>query len=76
MTYTPMGYKEYRMMFIPLLLLILFFYVVFRSPDFNRNQMPKTNERSPLDILKQRYAEGTLSQDEFLRMREELCKKN
>ena len=64
------------MMFIPLLVIILIFYLVFRNPDFTRNNMPKTNERSPLDILKQRYAEGTLSQDEFLLMREELSKKN
>jgi uncharacterized membrane protein len=38
--------------------------------------MPESNERSPLDILKQRYAEGALSQEEFLRMKEELSKKN
>lgn len=64
------------MMFIPLLVIILLVYFVFRSPDFMRNPIPKTHKLSPLDILKQRYAEGTLSQDEFLRMREELSKIN
>ncbi len=64
------------MMFIPLLLFIILFYFLFRNSDFSRNQIPSTNERSPLDILKQRYAEGTLSQEEFIRMREELSKRN
>jgi uncharacterized membrane protein len=64
------------MMFIPLLLFIMLFYFLFRNSDFSRNQIPSTNERSPLDILKQRYAEGTLSQEEFIRMREELSKRN
>lgn len=63
------------MMFLPLLIFIVLLYFVFRRPDLDRNQMPKSNERSPLDILKQRYAEGELSQDEFLRMREELNKR-
>ena len=62
------------MMILPLLLLFLLFYFVIRHPDFNRNQISKTNERSPVEILKQRYAEGSLSQEEFLRMREELSK--
>jgi len=64
------------MMFIPLLLFVLLVYFIFRNPDFTGNQLSKTNERSSLDILKQRYAEGSLSQDEFLRMREELSTKN
>lgn len=64
------------MMFIPLLVVILLFYVAFRNTDITRNHTQKTNERSPLDILKQRYAEGTLSQDEYLRMKEELSYKN
>ena len=63
------------MMFIPLLVIVLIFYLVFRGSDFSRDHMQKSNERSPLDILKQRYAEGSLSQDEFLRMREELSKR-
>lgn len=64
------------MMVVPLLLFVLLIYFVFRNPDFNRNQNSKTNERSPVEILKQRYAEGSISQEEFLRMREELSKKN
>ena len=64
------------MMVVPLLLFVLLLYFVFRNPDFNRNQNSKTNERSPVEILKQRYAEGSISQEEFLRMREELSKKN
>ena len=64
------------MMVIPLFLFIILFYFLFRNSDFSRNQIPSTNERSPLDILKQRYAEGTLSQEEFIRMREELSKRN
>ncbi len=64
------------MMFIPLLVFILLLYFVFRNTDLARNQMPKTTERTPLDILNQRYAEGDISQEEFLRMREELTKRN
>ena len=64
------------MMLIPLLLFILVLYFIFRDTDFKRNQTPRVDERSPLDILKQRYAEGALSQEEFLRMKEELSKKN
>ncbi|MDD2297477.1 MAG: SHOCT domain-containing protein [Sphaerochaetaceae bacterium] len=64
------------MMFLVLLLFILILYLIFRNTDFTRNRMPESNERSPLDILKQRYAEGALSQEEFLRMKEELSKKN
>ncbi len=63
------------MMVIPLLILILFVYFIVRNPE-TRTHMPKSSERSPLDILKQRYAEGYLSQDEFLSMREELGKEN
>ena len=62
------------MMFIPLLLIIMLGYFLFRNSDFTRNQNSKTNELTPLEILKQRYAEGALSQDEFLRMKEELSK--
>ncbi len=64
------------MMLIPLLIFILVLYLIFRDTDLKRNQTPRSDERSPLDILKQRYAEGALSQDEFLRMKEELSKKN
>lgn len=64
------------MMFIPLVLIILLVYFLVRNPNFTRDQKPSSNERSPLDILKQRYAEGSLSQDEFLRMREELSKRD
>lgn len=62
------------MIILPLLLIFLLFYFVFRHPDFNGNQISTTNDRSPVEILKQRYAEGALSQEEFLRMREELSK--
>ncbi len=64
------------MMGIPLLLFILLVYFVFRNTDLTRNYSAKPNERSPLDILKQRYAEGTLSQEEFIHMREELNMNN
>ncbi len=64
------------MMFIPLLVIVLILYLVFRNPDITRNQRPRQEERSPLDILKQRYAEGSISQDEFLRMKEELSNRN
>jgi len=64
------------MMVVPLVLFGLLFYVIFRNPDFTRQENSKTNERSPVEILKQRYAEGSLSQEEFLRMREELSNKN
>jgi len=62
------------MMLIPLLLFIMVMYFFFHNSDFVRNHNPTTNERSPMDILKQRYAEGTLSQEEFLHMKEELSK--
>ena len=64
------------MMFIPLLLFIMLFYFLFRDHGFTRDQISQPKERSPLDILNQRYAEGSLSQDEYLRMREELNKNN
>lgn len=64
------------MMFIPLLVFILLAFFVFRNTDLPRDQIPKHTERTPLDILKRRYAEGDISQEEFLRMREELTKRN
>ena len=64
------------MMFIPVLVIVLILYLVFRNPDLTRNQMARQEERSPLDILKQRYAEVSISQDEFLRMKEELSNRN
>ncbi|MDT4761544.1 SHOCT domain-containing protein [Sphaerochaeta sp. PS] len=62
------------MMFVPLLLVILLGYLVLHGGEGTRGHVSKTHERSALDILKKRYAEGTLSQEEFLRMKEELSK--
>ncbi len=71
-----MGYKEPYMIFVPLLVIILLLYVVFRNPGLSRDHTQNSTERSPLDILNKRYAEGSLSQDEYLHMKEELSKKN
>lgn len=62
------------MMILPVLLFILILYVIFRDTGFTRKQRSTSNERSPLEILNQRYAEGTLVQDEFFHMRDELSK--
>ncbi|MDY0288413.1 MAG: SHOCT domain-containing protein [Sphaerochaeta sp.] len=63
------------MMFIPLLVVFLLFYLLLRNPAGTGRYVTKPDELSPLEILKQRYAQGAITQDEFLRMREELSKR-
>ena len=55
------------MMFIGLLLLGIMLYLVFKgTPDVAKR------DDQPLDILRRRYAQGSIDRDEFLRMKDEL----
>lgn len=55
------------MMLFGLLLLGIILYVVFKgTPDVTKQ------DDQPLDILRRRYAQGSIDRDEFLRMKDEL----
>jgi putative membrane protein len=46
--------------------------VVYLIRLFARGGRPKTEEETPMDILKRRYAKGEISKDEFEKMKEDL----
>jgi putative membrane protein len=55
------------MMLFPILIIILIFYF-FNKNDKNKN----TDNVTPLDILKKRYARGEISKEEFENMKKDL----
>jgi len=60
------------MMFIGLLLIGLIVFWGFRERDGYYHKSSRSQMESPLEILKRRYAEGTLTREEFQNMRDEL----
>ncbi len=71
MSYMPMmGYGMYFIIFlIPLLFIVILVigaYYVFRAPS-------RTQERDrALDIIKERYARGEITEEQYRKMKEEL----
>lgn len=60
---------------IPLLLVIaLLKYLFFRPHDKHSPDM-RPEQKTPLDILKESYARGDLSRDEYLQKRDDLLEK-
>ena len=62
------------MMFIGIALIALIIFWGFRERDGYYHKTSRDQRESPLDILKQRYAEGSLTREEFQHMRDELTK--
>ncbi|HEX6305846.1 MAG TPA: SHOCT domain-containing protein [Anaerolineales bacterium] len=56
---------------LPLLLIAVIAYALGWRPQFNQQQ-PSENRRTPLEILKARYAGGEISQVEYEEMRRDL----
>jgi len=52
-------------------LLFLVIYIVIRETG---TQRPVTGEKTPMDILKERYAKGELTSEQFQKMSEDLKK--
>ncbi len=56
---------------IPVLLIAVIAYALGWRPQFNQQQ-PIEDQRTPLEILKARYAGGEISQVEYEEMRRDL----
>lgn len=56
---------------LPLLLIAVIAYALGWRPQFNQQQ-PSEDQRTPLEILKARYASGEISQVEYEEMRRDL----
>ncbi|MDA3813974.1 MAG: SHOCT domain-containing protein [Candidatus Cloacimonetes bacterium] len=54
------------MFLLPLLIIIIIYFIFKDKIDINKT------EKSPLDILKLRYAKGEISKDEFDEMKQNL----
>jgi len=54
-----------------LVIIVAIVWVIFKFKGDNRGLFNKNNE-SPMDILKNRYAKGEISKEEFERMKKEI----
>lgn len=63
------------MMFIGLIALIAILYLIFKPERGSQGTSPRDMRDDPLEILKRRYAQGDISQEEFFRMKEELTRR-
>ncbi len=76
------GYRPGQMWFIPLLFIVMFVIMFFifrrggRGPFFSdkTRYMNNTNDKnsSAIDILKNRYAKGEISKEEYDRMKKDI----
>ncbi len=60
-----------KMMILLFAIVALALYYIFKSTR-NQYSRPDAHREDALDILKRRYAEGKVSQEEFVRMKDEL----
>jgi uncharacterized membrane protein len=60
-----------EMMIIVFAIIAFVVYYMFKSTR-DQNPRPETHSEDALEILKRRYAEGKVSQEEFVRMKDEL----
>jgi putative membrane protein len=56
---------------LPVLLIAVIAYALGWRPEFNQQQ-PRENRRTPIEILKARYAAGEISQVDYEEMRRDL----
>lgn len=68
-----MGYGGF-MMWIGLILLIVVIVILFKNTGIleGSSNRKNTSDKSPLDILKERYARGEINEDEYERMKKNL----
>lgn len=62
------------MMFGGLLIFIIILFILLK-PDFLRNvfgSVQNSHESDPLEILKERYARGEISEEEYLKIKKNL----
>lgn len=58
---------------LPILLVVGIAYALFNRPtQFNGPATPPENRQSALDVLKERYARGEISQEEYQEIRRNL----
>jgi len=62
------------MMFLGVILIGLVVYLLLRGNGQNDFAFQQRNIEDPLEVLKRRFAEGSLSEDDFIRMKNELNK--
>lgn len=67
-----MGFGMAWWWIIGLILVAAIIWSVIRSTDQNNNLNNSTNQKSPLDILKERYAQGEIEKEEFDQRKKEL----
>lgn len=61
------------MMIFGILGILLIVYLLFRTDMFGRKDGSYRKENNDaLEVLRKRYAEGSLSPEEFIRMKEEI----
>ena len=68
-----MGYGRF-MMWIGLILIIVVIVILFKNTGMleGNSNGRNTSSKSPLDILKERYARGEISEEEYERMKKNL----
>jgi uncharacterized membrane protein len=62
------------MMFLGVILIGLVVYLLLRGKGQNDFTFQQRDFENPLDVLKRRFAEGSISEEEFVRMKNELNK--
>ncbi len=60
---------------IPLLILFALLKYLFANPRWNDEPKGPPDRKTPLDILKEAYARGEISREEYLQKRDDLTEK-